>query len=690
MNHCPNCGEAVSDEMLFCIKCGRSLSKPAQEAQQAGGAAAGGSCPNCGNPLAPGAMFCMNCGRQTSQAAQQPQTGQSAPPPAVQPAAQPPAQPPIQPSFQSATQPATQQPPSYQAYQPGAPATAAAPGVPPTAASGAPGAVPGVPPTAAQTGAPPETGEKKKPFYKQLPVIISAAAALIIIIAAAGFFIGSGVLSFGKTAVDYGNLVQNYNFVAYVKDGELSIANVNSLDTFDVTSDLYSGMSVRDMSNARYIRAGHVQVTNNGSRLFYPDRFIEDGSYNLFTRTISGGKTPGDPTRIDTDIRGRYSVSENGKLVFYIKGEAQTLYANDMKDKVKIANDVGEFIVDKNGSRLYYTDSEYSLYFRNKNNTPEKVDNEVQLIGASPDLSSVYYIKDGTLYRKKQNENKEKITAGINNVIKLYDSGELYYTKETDSGGDTINQLYYYDGASETKLGAGQEFLYAMALSPERPALAYMVDVQDDKNAEYRFAVKGADSEINISKSFRIPVLNLAGTILYYVDDYNETRRTGDLWRADVADDGLKQATQLYEDVYSYSLTTKGAVLYYSELNRAETAAELYLDGKLIDTDVLIDSEVEITDSGNILYYTDYNSSRDRGTLKISEKGKPILIADDVSLFTPLEGKKTTYLVIEGTSSSGDLLRYDGSKDKKQIDSDVILALPVCVAGSGGQSGIKK
>ncbi|MBO7632125.1 MAG: zinc ribbon domain-containing protein [Lachnospiraceae bacterium] len=52
---CPNCGNSVSADMMFCNKCGTKLEAPAP-------APAGKVCPNCGNPVADDMMFCNKCG----------------------------------------------------------------------------------------------------------------------------------------------------------------------------------------------------------------------------------------------------------------------------------------------------------------------------------------------------------------------------------------------------------------------------------------------------------------------------------------------------------------------------------------------------------------------------------------------------------------------------------------------------
>ena len=57
---CPNCGNPVGADMMFCNKCGTKLEAPAPS--PAPEAPAGKVCPNCGNPVADDMMFCNKCG----------------------------------------------------------------------------------------------------------------------------------------------------------------------------------------------------------------------------------------------------------------------------------------------------------------------------------------------------------------------------------------------------------------------------------------------------------------------------------------------------------------------------------------------------------------------------------------------------------------------------------------------------
>lgn len=64
MKTCPNCGQIVGDEELFCPSCGTSCENAAPYA-----APEGAFCPNCGQQIFDNAVFCPNCGAATNIAA---------------------------------------------------------------------------------------------------------------------------------------------------------------------------------------------------------------------------------------------------------------------------------------------------------------------------------------------------------------------------------------------------------------------------------------------------------------------------------------------------------------------------------------------------------------------------------------------------------------------------------------------
>lgn len=76
-----------------------------------------------------------------------------------------------------------------------------------------------------------------------------------------------------------------------------------------------------------------------------------------------------------------------------------------------------------------------------------------------------------------------------------------------------------------------------------------------------------------------------------------------------------------------------------------------------------------------VLYYTDWNSEKEYGTLKMFRNGTKIKIADDVHDFVHTNDDNILYLYDTSINSyTGTLYLYNNGKPKK-IDDDVIALL---------------
>ncbi|MDO4295921.1 MAG: hypothetical protein Q4D90_07165 [bacterium] len=184
----------------------------------------------------------------------------------------------------------------------------------------------------------------------------------------------------------------------YLKDGEIFYTDYSKKGTLKITSRLTNGDDISDseLSDLSYTLGYYITFTDDGSRIFFPDRIddINDGITNGFTLYYRDVNKPNEEAvEIDSDVI-KYAINSDGTKVVYVKGSDRTLYLNNLTDKEKISSRV--------------TSIEY----------------------ASSDLSTIYYIKDGCLYKQLEgSEDKTKITSNISNVISVYDSGEVYYTK---------------------------------------------------------------------------------------------------------------------------------------------------------------------------------------------------------------------------------------------------------------------
>ena len=157
-------------------------------------------------------------------------------------------------------------------------------------------------------------------------------------------------------------------------------------------------------------------MSEDGKRIFFPDR----GGDAIYYRET--GDPEGEAVRVDTDMSD-YAINASGTLVTYLKDS--DLYQSDLTDKERIASDVEAFWVTNDGKTVTYFNTDDGYYRWTSGSESEKlVSNITNIEYVSDDLSQV------------------KITSDVENVVRILDSGELYYTK---SASDDLSVMDYIE-----------------------------------------------------------------------------------------------------------------------------------------------------------------------------------------------------------------------------------------------------
>lgn len=188
----------------------------------------------------------------------------------------------------------------------------------------------------------------------------------------------------------------------------------------------------------------YVYISDDGKYIFFPDKLsIDDVGLNLYFRELADPDA--EAVKIDSDVRG-YAVNDAATLVTYVKGE--NLY------QYNIADDTKEKIASNISSVEYITE----------------------------DFSTVYYTKDDSLYKQVIGTDKEKIANDVYDVIKIYDSGEIYYwTFESKE----IYPLDFFDDDCQAEDASFVEPNYPdYPDSPSRPS-RWDYDTSEEYNAAY-------------------------------------------------------------------------------------------------------------------------------------------------------------------------------------------------------------
>ncbi len=295
-----------------------------------------------------------------------------------------------------------------------------------------------------------KSGGKKWILIGIIAVVVIAAAILLITLLGKG----GGSRSGGKDAPP--------DFALYVKDKELFFTNFSKNGPIQATSKLLSDadMSSREISQSGYQLGEYTILSNDGKTLFFPDKY-DDSATGVSMYYLTIGKKDADAVKIDSGVT-TYSVSDDGRLFTYMK--EGSLYQYDLKEseKEKLASDVYDYWISDDGQKVVYITDEEGMYLKEFGKDKEKLDSDVYNIRyTTKDFKTIYYLKvtggsdsgDGysaassdysytpttyALYKVTLGSDKEKLLSDVVDIFRIYDSGEIYYSKLDESSAVTL------------------------------------------------------------------------------------------------------------------------------------------------------------------------------------------------------------------------------------------------------------
>ncbi len=538
---------------------------------------------------------------------------------------------------------------------------------------------------------------------KKIAVIAGAAVAVVLLLILVGSLLFGG-------APDY---------AMYIKDGELVYSNYKK--PFEVTEDLADGIGNSELASSAYAIGYYTYLTEDGKKLFYLD---EKGSGNsggvLMVRNVAKPKS--EPTKLDSDVR-HFMVNENGNLVTYIKYDSDgsgTLYTHNLKEKTKIKSDVTSFVASLDGKTVIYETTDSDLYLKKGNKEADKIASEIsELIHVNKSFSEIYYTKNDSLYLKKGSKDAEKVCSDVGDIIKFYEDGKFYYTEaeeeaedgedtkvdvsastEASNAGDMIDAmvekatktLCYFDGKEKKVIS--EEYYGGYRASADEKVIAYSTVSASDISEEdmskgldafkvWHVAFEEKSTEISLDDIYGLRITNDGKAAYVWTvepedeedDDADEDTKdakesTANLYKIKLSEK-LGKAEEIDTEVYpsGISVTSDGHVIYFKDVKDNE--GELFIDAKKIDDDVKLNSVTYMKDSKKVVYYSDWDSEKSRGTAEIATlKGKTTKIGDDISNMVITPDDEVLFLT-EYKNNQGELYRFSGSKAKK-LDDDVV------------------
>lgn len=301
--------------------------------------------------------------------------------------------------------------------------------------------------------------EKKKLPKKAIMFGGIGVAVIAVLILVISLFSGSG----GKA---------ENNYALYLKDSEIFFTDLKKdSEAWQLTSRLVDTDEVNDedLADAGYQLGLYTYMSEDGKYIFFPDKVGDDNDgFNLYYKEVA--KPDMEAIKVDSDIRS-YTVNASATLITYLKGEEGNLYqykiGEDSKDK--IASEVRGFEVSDDGKKIGYINSENSIYLKYADKEKEKIASDVSTLEhVTEDFTTVYYIKDGALYKQIEGEDKVKVASDVYDVVKIYDSGEIYYLK---SDAEEISLMdYVTDDMKDADASISEPNYPDYPNSPSRPS----------------------------------------------------------------------------------------------------------------------------------------------------------------------------------------------------------------------------
>ncbi|MFI3251427.1 MAG: zinc ribbon domain-containing protein, partial [Eubacteriales bacterium] len=508
-------------------------------------------------------------------------------------------------------------------------------------------------------------------------------------------------------------------------------------------------------------------VATAGDLVFYPDR-VENLAQGVTLYVRKTLQSEGE--KIDSEISS-YALHPDGSEMVYLKQGA--LYHYDMENKVKLASDVIHFTCDADLSRVVMLTEQCDLSLWSAENGVIKLDSEVETLHAvSDDLATLYYTKDGSLYRQTLPEEERTLLAeGIESSVWVApNTGELYYLRATTVTHDLLEYvddphatsdflatppeelelpeppeppewlyfddqdqfdlaleeyelslldydemilelqatydeqvrnfqaialrdtlreslanatlesteytLYHHDGNSETLVAQSVSLTHGMISSSAQPVMIFtayhaasvfkipleevhsasdvetMVSAALYSASEKHIAV-GANATILAQNQGDLFSISPDGDLLYFLDQINESG-VGELYQVSLAESTTP--TSYDHDVCvegGLTYLPDGQLCYFKEVEEGQ--GELYLGKNRVDFDVKI-SDL-LVQPHRLIYISEWNSSKENGTLKVYEQENSTKIADDVTQFDTTPTDIIRYLK-DYSNGKGELYSY--------------------------------
>lgn len=456
---------------------------------------------------------------------------------------------------------------------------------------------------------------------------------------------------------------ENANYFGYFRDGQLFVSDY---------SEGYGEQASENFKKDNAVFGNYrdfIRISNDSKKLFFLDNY-DGSSYKLYYKNTN--QMDAKANKITSDVL-TYDISDKGDIVTYIK-DAGNLYQHNLKMQSDlIDNNVVNFLVTDNGQTILYKKNsegdkqyQFDLYISKSGQKGKKLISSVDSFQyISDDLSFVYYVSGGSLFKLTVGKNSKKIAENVREVIKVYDSGEIFFTKTNDNGSSA---LYYYSG-SKTSKALVENYYRTEAVSSEKPVI---IVCSDNEKISYSVIVK--DKAFELKYDIVSIALNNAGNEVNFTADFDTNTQLTTLYTAQI-DSGLKSVKKVTDGVFLGKYISGEMYVYVKDYEPATMMGTLYYNNKIIGKDVYY-SSLKYCKQDNSLLYFDKNDDLNARLNKFV-KGKSSVVRDNVLMNSlSVSNDSKVIFLADCYNSDGILFAYENGKLIK-IDHDVTSAFTI-------------
>ncbi len=443
----------------------------------------------------------------------------------------------------------------------------------------------------------------KKPFSIKgvLAIIIPAVA----VIAAAAIIVS--LISSPSTNSDY---------FGYFRDNQLFISDF---------SEGYGEQASENFKKENTIFGNYrdfIRLSNDGKKLFYVDNY-DGASYKLYCKNTNDMDAK--PVKISSDII-IYDISDDGDVVTYIKDKGNLYQHNLQMQSDLIDENVVNYLVTDNGQTILYQKNsegeqpyQFDLYISKSGGKGKKLVTNVDSFSyVSQDLSTVYYVSGDSLYKLTVGKSSKKLVDNVRDVIKVYDTGEIFFTKTNENGSAS---LYYFDG-SKTSKSLVDNYYRTESVATGKPVI---VVCSNNEKISYSVIIK--DKTFDIEQEIVSIGLNSAGTEIHFTADFDTNTQLTTLYSAKI-DNSLKDVKKITGEVFQGKYISGEKYVYVKDYDTSTMTGTVYFDNKVVGKNIYYSSLTYCSQDNVLLYFdkvVDFNAR-----LNKFAKGKGSVVRDSV------------------------------------------------------------